>query len=72
MIRMSKMLDEEKLVEIVEEVRDSLYQEYEVRSKRELDLIVKELQKAINKDYRSALENQNHAETVSKTQDYIK
>lgn len=69
---MTNLLDEKELVKIVEKIRDSLYQDYEIGSKRELDLIISELQKTVDRDHRAALQQQNQASTVSQSEDYIK
>jgi len=43
-------MDEQKLVEIVEELKADIYHKHEVRSERELGILLQELKKAVEKD----------------------
>jgi hypothetical protein len=46
----SQFMDEEKLVEIVEELKADIYHKHEVRSERELGILLQELKKAVERD----------------------
>ena len=58
----SQFMDEQKLVEIVEELKADIYHKHEVRSERELGILLQELKKAVEKDCQASLKGRSKPE----------
>ncbi|WEL23208.1 hypothetical protein [Candidatus Nanohalovita haloferacivicina] len=57
----NEIVDQEKLVDIVETLRDKLYYDYKIRRKKDLDLVLEELQQTINRDYQIQMQSDESA-----------
>lgn len=68
---MTDLVNDEELVEVVEDLRDRIYDKHEVKGKRDLDLLMKELKKTLARDFKAAIRAKAKPETSIDHEEYI-